>query len=388
MLRSSPLHSLIRRRDSAGTLACSKVGNAFICAPLLCGQRYVSDSFKVGTVLDWKLFKGYGFIQENISGAQHFCPRKATNGALFLRPGDPVRFEIEETSAVIEEDSNPSGLPRCKNVTQVNGAAFECEELQGIVMEVPVPSKAVVGLIRRVGKWSPSMSATTATTHSHHAASASSGFHDSAFVEAKEEQRLYHYSFSHSKSLSVGAMVRFWSRENSQRRTAKDVVAVDPSILSPDELRLLQVTQRLVSQQATRSIASDVKFQHQQWQPLAGHAAAPAAVDGTQQQQQNSSDASLPPGVLIGAPAKKSEVVDDHRQYPCVVAHFQGRYGKLRIINDEGQPLIIFFHADMVKCNPNKIVTGLKGMCSYERVRQGKNAGTLRASSVTFPERK
>jgi cold shock CspA family protein len=366
---------MLRKALVSQTLQWSHVECGAACAmdmihlSLHIDRRHSSSSFKVGTVLDWKLFKGYGFIQETVSGAHHFCPRKAINGALFLRPGDPVRFEVEATptgSSNDIHDTNLRGLARCKSVTDVNGEAFEQQELQGIVMDVPVPSKGVVGLICRVGKWSPSMSATTSPSPPAAPTAAPEG-----------GGLLYHYSFAHSKALSVGDMVRFWSRENPQRRTAKDVVAVDQSILSPDELRLLQTTRRLVSQQTTRSVASNVKFQHQQWQPL--------TATGDAHHESNPPPAG---GVASGDNHLSSVAAEEgssQRMHPCVVAHFQGRYGKLRVIGDDGNPLIVFFHADMANRKPNKIISGLKGTCSYDRVRQGKNAGTLRAHRVIFP---
>lgn len=337
---------------------------------------------KVGTVLDWKLFKGYGFVQENITGARHFCPRKAANGALFLRPGDAVRFELEQRDV---GDRESSGLERCASVTHASGAPFEQQEIQGIVMEVP--SNDSVGVICRVGKFSSSLGATVSpsTTHSSMAAPVAGAESD--------EGRLFHYSFSHSRALSVGDMVRFWSRDNTnKRRVAKDVVAVDPAILSPEELRLLESTKQLVNRQVPRSVEADVKFRTQQWQPLRDRSSddissTNAGATGTSNAPLNTAPDHAAQQAALTAPTAQLELDGSQlRMQPCVVEHFQGRYGKLRVMDKDNKPLIVFFHTDMVNRKPHQISTGLKGICAFDRVRQGKNAGTLRAHRVIFPE--
>lgn len=328
---------------------------------------------RVGTVTDWKLFKGYGFVQEDLSGEQFFCSRKATGGALFLRPGDAVRFDLEDESGDSFETLNIAGHGRCKIVTSPNGSPFLQSELQGIVMETPVPSKGIVGLICKVGKWSASMASSTTSDPSAAAAAQQDVAGKKDGHSSEEDSRLYHYSFSHSRALSVGDMVRFWSRENPLRRTAKDVVAVDPSILSPDETRLLEATRRLINNQLSRTMTANVKFHHQQWQPLREKAVVP---------ELSGHDAERVDHTVTGAELVAS--TSTARMVACEVIHFQGRYGKLRVVQDGGAPLVIFFHADMANVPAGRVVVGMRGTCSYERVRQGKNAGTLRAQRVIF----
>lgn len=287
-------------------------------------------SARKGYVIDWKIFGGYGFIQEEGSGNRYFCPRKATNGALCLRGGCEVLFEVSTEEAT----QSTSGLPTCSSVTDAMGKPFPEQEIQGIIVEPPVPSKNTSGVIRRVENWSPNLGSHAPTN-------------------------LYHYSYSHTRELRVGDMVRFWSEDNHKHRTAKDVVAVDPRVLSPEELRLLNETRAVVLQRSEglelATATANKKFQQQQRQPyVAGMTSA--QVPGDLETSGTSTE--------------------------CEVIFFQGRYGKLRVISNDVQ-LIVFFHTDMVRGVPaSSIKVGMKGSCTYEKVRQGKNIGSLRAFSV------
>lgn len=285
-------------------------------------------ALRCGYVLNWGIYNGFGFLQEDSSGKHYFCPKKAIHGAMLLVPGTEVRFDVGSS------DDLHNGLEVCTSVVDAQGNPFPQKEMQGLVVDIPSASRGVVGIVCRMCDWSPQLPLVA--------------------------DDLYHFSFSHSRNLAIGDMVRFWSKSGATQRTAKDVVAVNVAALEPTERRTLDAAKRSVLRRIELSESVVNKFRLQQQPPERRQSSSPAEK-------------------LV-----EEEILRDnvHEMVPCQVVHFQGKYGKLRVLRN-GSAVSVFFHVDMVRNMPaHKIKVNQAGKCAYEVVRVGKNAGTLRAQSV------
>lgn len=296
-----------------------------------------------GTVLEWRMFRGYGFVQDTASGEQFFAHRSNLHGALFLPLGKPVLFEIGEGAMLdVANPGEAHKLRRCVSVLDANGKPFEMQAKEGVVLDLPVPSLDKLGVIQCVDSLTASSEMTAVDS-------------------------LFHFSFSHSKRLRIGDPVRFWSSRNALQRSAKDVIAVDLTTLSGERKKIYDIIKvAAISRQVSPTADAIGNFLKQQRQVLPNERDSPANFSLT--------------GKLIRSAAVTShdsfsELVD------CRVEHVHGRYGKLSIRHNELSS-IVFFHVDMVVGVPNQIRSGMRGKCTYELVRMGKHSGTLRAVKV------
>lgn len=354
---------------------------------------------RLGYAIAWKMFGGYGFVQEQHTGRQFFCTRHDILGAFQLVPGTPIQFRIQPGSEAATQRHSVDSLrlsrllieqgmdiddvsvltphfPVATDITDGEGQTFP-KERQGVILRAPETDRRQMGLLCEIRPHS-----LTTTTHSA-----------ADVLPLHDETKLFSFGFAHSKRLEIGELVRFWSTvglptpagvRRKDVQTAKDIVRLDLGLLTPPEQEWMRSTQQQLQAPQTRKAMEN--FVKQQRHALV--AAEAGLLRPLQSVSQAQETLSTP---KVAAVANGDPVLG-------VVQHFQGLYGRVEVLDADGIPRSAFFHADVVWKDGELVgrsafheqhvgrlvdsIVGRRVRCHYDQVRVGKHKGTLRCTHV------